>query len=254
MGLSFKWKKILFIHFINLATKNEIEQLVHRFELADFNKLISEIEYDVQQSLQNNLKCIYIVALVSIQHQYKLPNYLVKSLNDLKGLYSFIYNNSKKNYNEIWYYKIKECQACGRILFSDKDIYNQTIEIINGNTVRNLERGVYNFYFIAERINWGWSYRIRKSYISKNKTISNEYFTNILAKVFVSFEKRKDNLICLNTFFNSLGLDNYSFDFLLIDDVFHIIDWDTQNDKKVFDFLEKNNFKLWNDYYMNIEE
>ena len=34
--------------FFNLATKNEIEELVHRFEIKEYNKLIDSIQSELK--------------------------------------------------------------------------------------------------------------------------------------------------------------------------------------------------------------
>lgn len=252
MKLSFKWQKILLIHFFDLATKEEIEELVHRFEVKEYNKLIISIQNQLEKALSDQEKNIYIVTFVPITHQYILPDYIIKDLDDLHGLYDFIDNNIQKGYDEIWYFKKKKCQACGRIIFSDRDVYTQAVEIIDGDTVRNVENGKYSFYSYAYRVNWGWTYIAKKESFTAQRRISKTDFINIRTKVYLNIEKRKEKLMYLADFFNQQGIYNYSFDFLLIDDSFHIIDWDTDDDRKIFDYLEKKNFEQWDNYYENL--
>jgi len=241
--LSFKWQKILLLHFFDFASKIEIELLAHRFSLGNIDEMLYEIELDIK----NNGDCIYIVELVPVCHQYKLPNYMIRTVGDLSGVVKFVRNNQKRGFEEIWYYRKQEVQACGRILFSNIPLSNQTLEVIDGNTVRNLESKKCNFFFRADRIDWGWSYSIKESYFS----VENEVLAiNTLTKVFVEFEKQKTQVYHLGNFFRELGLHDFTLDFLLIKGILYIIDWDTGNDTKVFNYLNTNDFESWNDYYV----
>jgi len=243
MKLSFKWQKILLLHFFEFSTKNEIEQLAHRFNINAVDKMLDEIGLDIK----NNGNCVYIVELVPIFHKYKLPNYLIRTANDLLGVANFISDNLENGCKEIWYYRKQEMHACGRVLFSSSSLSNQTIEIIDGNTVRALETKKYSLYFRADRINWGWGYDVKESYFPDDKKALAQ---KLLTKVFVELEKQKTKVCDLERFFNDLGLNDFTIDFLLIKDVFYVIDWDTGNDMKVFNYLNTNDFESWNDYYM----
>jgi len=244
MELSFKWQKILLLHYFNFATKIEIERLAHRFSINAVDEMLNEIEFHIK----NNENCVFVIELIPIHHQYKLPNYLIKTAFDLSGVAGFIKDNNEKGYKEIWYYKKQEIQACGRILFSDRPLSNQVIEVIDGNTVRDLETKKYSFYFRATRIDWGWSYNIEECYLSDSKEASAR---NLLTNIFLKLEKQKTNVRHLRRFFNRLGLYDFTLDFLLIKGILYIIDWDTGNDKKVFSHLNNSGFNVWNEYYMN---
>lgn len=138
-------------------------------------------------------------------------------------------------------------------MFSDKDIYTQAAEIIDGNTVRNVENGGYTFYISAHRVDWGWRYILDKEVFSTQSQSTKDKCFNIQKEVYLNIEKRKEKLICLGDFFAQQGIFNYSFEFLLIDDFFHIIDWDTDDDKKIFEYLEEKKFGQWDEFYQNSE-
>lgn len=83
MEVSFKWQKILLMHFFGLATKSEIEEIVHRFDIREYDKLVDSIQSELYKKEEN----IFIVTVVPIMHQYNLPNYIITSPDDLHGLY-----------------------------------------------------------------------------------------------------------------------------------------------------------------------
>ena len=247
MDLSFKWQKILLLHFFNLATKAAIEEIAHRFSLDDVDVLIKHINKNITNSTE---ECVYVVELISVQHRYKLPTYIVKNQYDLTGIVEFVNKNHKINFSEIWYYRKPKIQACGRILFKEYPLYNQAIEIIEGDTIRAIETGEYKAYFRAERIGWGWQYKIMEHRISDGNKILKQYQQEILGKIFVEIENRKTQVENLSSIFQKWGLDVFTLDFILMNNRFYIIDWDTGNDKIVYQQLKASGFNDWNNYYM----
>jgi len=176
-----------------------------------------------------------------------LPNFQVTSIDDIQRIPKFINNNVLRQDAEIWFLKkqkgINREFASGRALFTNSFPDNQIVEMINGDSVRYLEKSDYTLYIRTERVNWGWNFQVNDikydtGEITDNSIISG--YKKAFSQICTDIECMRERIEMFRDYLCKFGISDLSLDFLFNGTSTQIIDWDTNNDKKILNSLNSN--------------
>ena len=229
----FKWKKKL---------------LLVKFGLTDYHCLIEEtvrLQSDKKTILRNllekELQCGQIcrIVLVPMEHQYKLPNYVVENENDLKGLEVFF--SSYKGYKEIWYFSDAinsqiNC-FCGRISYNWTGSGNQQIiEMVSGISPRKLEKYVpksqeMDYLRFIQRQGTRF-FLMDDVYLGINQ-YSIHGWLSCFGRLRQALDLQEENLRRFGYMFRRHEVLSFSLDFQVRGTTLTFIDWDSSNDLKI---------------------
>lgn len=235
--LNFKWSKKLILEKYHLVTYKELINDINRFSIYEAETLIKIIE----KELEYNSTRSYRVILVSSEHQYFLPNYVVEKKNDLCKLKKFIYSNV--GFQEIWYFcgesRASDETYAGRLSYTLENYnYLEIIELISGDNLRPLEK--YSLgnndidYIRLSRRSVETVYRIDWIQIESQCNLDNRWLkiVNTLKTYLNLYQTRLANFLNM---MKKYGITSFSVDFKMGEKGFQFIDWDTSYDEIVLD-------------------
>ena len=233
--LNFKWKKKLILEKYNLLTYKELINDINRFSIYEVETVIKIIKKELEC---NNTRS-YRVILVSSEHQYFLPNYIVRQEKDLCALKKFIYSNM--GFQEIWYFCGENSASnetyAGRLSYILENYnYVEIIELISGDNLRPLEKyslGKNDFDYIRlSRKNAETVYHIDWIQIKSQCNLDNRWLKSVNnLKTYLNIYKTK--LTNFLTMMRRHGITSFSVDFKMGEKGFQFIDWDTSCDEIV---------------------
>lgn len=232
--LTFKWQKKLVLEKYDLASYFDILSETNRFQI-DEDDLICKL---LEKELEHKKRISCRLVLVPGKHQYKLPNYVVRTVEDLNGVPAFLQN--KRQYQEIWYFT-EDIQETAQIISGRLSYhclcgnYTEYIELICSNTPRGIE--VYSpnsnteYMRVSRRIGEA-IYRIEAIQLGQTYTNESQWF-----QTFSLFKQKLSAYYTRLTNFRSAvwayGVNSMSLDFKLSKNRLSFIDWDTSDDNKV---------------------
>ena len=98
----FKWKKHLILPFFGLRTIENLKNDIHRYKKEDVNSLIEAIRMDMENGME---KSSYIIAFIPLQQEYKVPNVIINTIEDLEDFRQNYSENTNNKYTELWFFK-----------------------------------------------------------------------------------------------------------------------------------------------------
>lgn len=237
-----KWKKHLVLVEFGLKKQEELEKEIHRYSALRVNTLIEDIEKELKNNPNSGM---YIVSSIPSHDYYKLPNFCVSSMEDLKQFKTSLDNHFLDKFSEVWYCK-KPFEnghdvITGRISFDNRNWinsikYSHSIEQVWNCSHREIEKFNKNsdvIYLRASREGWARRYHIDDvrvpSIKDKNKVI--EGFRQTARNI----EANKEKIQEFEEYLKSIGIQELCLEYMLSKKGFSFIDWDTSNDKKVID-------------------
>lgn len=143
--------------------------------------------------------------------------------------------------------KNKEAFSIGRISISTlNQISNieqgQIVEQVWNTNHRTLEKYVERedvSYLRASRTDWGRRYSIDKIKASTAEDISKNRMISEFIESVKEIELRKEKIESMSQYLKKLGINEYSLEYLIEENRFSFIDWDSQDDLKVIEALIK---------------
>lgn len=234
--MTFKWKKKLLLENYGLAEYQRILNETNRFLYSEYNL--------VTKMLQKELKCktgnYFRLVLVPLEHQYKLPNYIITCEKELEQFEETV--KRSKSYQEIWYYRgdTKELlnTISGRIAYSWNGAETmEIIELVNGNNPRLIEKYTLenqNYdYMMAFRINNEKEYHIHSC--SSGVKYSEQEWNKCFNEIRIVLGNFRDKLQPFCNMIKSYGVYSLSLDFKWMNNTLSFIDWDTSNDMRILE-------------------
>ncbi|MBD5469007.1 MAG: hypothetical protein HDR21_12745 [Lachnospiraceae bacterium] len=223
MKCSFKYQKQKVLFFWGLREQYEFEKNVVVIEEPKAEKLKSKLQ-DIFVSFTAKYEKIIIIK-VPEKHEYKLPNLVIVSEEDVGNMDTFLADVEK--YQEVWIClkRKNEASVAGRFSIDWRTgIEKQVIELVEGNYPRNLEfvKQSENSFCVWTRCNWNTRYlEMEDSQICDDVTKQ-----CVLRSIERKREQFEEFCACAET----SGICSVSFDFIFSNGKFVIIDWDTEND------------------------
>lgn len=232
--LSFKWKKKLILEKYDLTSYFDILTETNRFQIDEVDLILKLLKKELEY--KNRISCRII--LVPAKHQYKLPNYVVRTEKDLNGVPEFLQN--KHQYQEIWYFT-EDIQENAQVISGRlsyhllRGSYMEYIELICSNTPREIEayspksnteymrvsRGIGETIYRIEAIQLGQTYKSEAQWL--------QTFFLFRQKLSAYY----DRLEHFRSAVWAYGINSMSLDFKLLGNHLYFIDWDTSDDSKI---------------------
>lgn len=224
----------------------DLQSEIHRYQYSDIQKVIMDIKSDMQcNEGKNNL---YTISLVKNDQLHKLPNVNITNWKELKDFYQKYY--LVKEFSEIWVCKKKlnkgQNFSVGRISFETRDQRNsvdyQTIEQVWNVSHRDIEGYTNQYekaYLRASRIAWGMRYSIEQLNNPKDNYLVKEQMISQFTEVVKEIERRREKIENFEVYLKILEINQFSLEYLLQEGKFLFIDWDSQNDLKAINGMNR---------------
>lgn len=248
----FKWKKHLILPFFGLRNFDDVKREIHRYKSRELERLVDDIKQDMMKA---ECKCAYLISFVPIQQEYKLPNVMIKTVEQLEKFYSEnCCTNIGNKYTEIWFFKKniskESSNLVGRISFNLREVNEQvksiecaqTLEQVWNANHREIEKynGEKRLNFIAaSRMGWNRRYKINEVSIPMKLHLNIKNILKDFRKVTMQIESYRENIEEFCEYLKSLGINEVSLEYMMSNGEFSFIDWDSPNDKKVVNSLIK---------------
>ena len=97
-----KWIKHKILTIWNLRDDEELNATIHRYHISDYEECLKKIEKELSTSAE---MVVYIIKLVYRKSVYKLPNFMIRSREDIALCRDKLKNIKEKQVIEIWYCK-----------------------------------------------------------------------------------------------------------------------------------------------------
>lgn len=231
-----KWIKHEILTVWNLRDKGELNSMIHRYCIDEYEKCLQKIDKELSISTG---EYVYIIKLVYRNSVYKLPNFLIQNRQDIINCRDKIENIKEKQFVEIWYCKnvLQKETVYGRMLLSLDELFPRIVtrkmEIVWGNSARMIERYPNLEYAFATVETEGWRKEFRIIDViqaDKSKVEIQEMIVTLLDLI----SNYQERIINFGKFIKECGCSLLCIEFLYIkDEKFTIIDWDSDNDMKV---------------------
>ena len=232
--LTFKWKKKLVLEKYDLTSYFDILAETNRFQIDEDDLILKLLKKELGREEQISCRLV----MVPTKHQYKLPNYVIRTAEDLNGVPAFFQN--KHQYQEIWYFTEDSQEYAqvisGRISYHWlRDDYVEYIELICGNTPREIEAYSLNSDSEYMRVSRGVGktiYRVEAIQLGQTYTSEDQWM-----QTFLLFRQKlsvyNSRLAHFRSAIKANGISSMSLDFKLSRNRLSFIDWDTSDDSKI---------------------
>lgn len=233
-SLSFKWKKKLLLEKYALASYFDILTETNRFQIDEDVLILKLLEKELEREEPTSCRLVMVPA----KHQYKLPNYVVRTTEDLNGVPAFFQN--KHPYQEIWYFT-EDNQEHTQVISGRLSYhwwcgnYMEYIELICANTPREIEAYSLNSNTEYMRVSRGageTAYRVEAIQLGQTYTSEAQWL-----QTFLLFRQKLSvynaHLAHFRAVIMSYGINSISLDFKLSRNRLLFIDWDTSDDSKI---------------------
>ncbi len=231
-----KWIKHKILTIWNLRDDEELNATIHRYHISDYEECLKKIEKELSTSAE---MVVYIIKLVYRKSVYKLPNFMIRSREDIALCRDKLKNIKEKQVIEIWYCKnvLDREKVYGRMQFSLDELFPRIVvrrmEIVWGDSARMIERypNLDCAFAAVEIAGWGKNFRvIDMIQADKSKTEIKEMI-DMLLNILSNYQSR---IINLGEFVNESGCLSLCIEFSYTKEgKFTIIDWDSDNDMNV---------------------
>lgn len=240
-----KWKKHLTLVEFGLKRENDLNREIKRYHSNEILKLIDDLYQNFEMDDSDSA---YIISLIPNIDYFKLPNYLVKSKEQIDGILEFA-ENKKGSFSEIWCCEKSRRKGMdnviGRIALKTNMNYapnesEHMIEQVWSINHRDIER-----YSLSTKMNYlrtsrdGWHRRYYLDSINIVNPDDKEIILNDFFCVVKNIEDKRDKIENLLEYLKQIDISEISLEYMLNGDKFKFIDWDTSNDKKVIDSIFK---------------
>lgn len=237
--LTFKWKKKLILEKYDLVSYFDVLTDINRFQIDEVDLILKLLARELEHGGQISCR----IVLVPLNHQYKLPNYVVRTAEDLDRVPAFLQNRHR--YQEIWYFT-EEIQENAQVISGRLSYhwlgssYMEYIELICSNTPREIETyspKTNTEYMRASRGVGETIYRIEAIQLGQSYTSEEQWF-----QTFSLFRRKLSAYhACLEHFQSVVwahGVNSMSLDFKLSGNRLYFLDWDTSDDSKILNSIE----------------
>lgn len=224
----------------------DLQSEIHRYQYWDIEKVIMDIKSDMQSDEgRNNL---YTISLVKNDQLHKLPNINITNWQELKDFYQKY--SLVKEFSEIWVCKKKSNNkqnfSVGRISFETRNqrnsVDNQNIEQVWNVSHRDIENYTNQYekaYLRASRMAWGMRYSIEELNIPKDNYLDKKQMISQFTEVVKEIERKREKIENFEEYLKELGIAQFSLEYLLQEGKFLFIDWDSQNDLKAINGMNR---------------
>lgn len=251
----FKWKKHLVLPFFGLRSIEDVESEIHRYKKQDLDCLVDDIKKDMIKAEDKNS---YLISFVPLQQEYKLPNITVCSIEQLEEFKKDISVNKNNKFTEIWFFKKmtnkNSSNLVGRISFNLRDVNGQVESLkcaqileqvwhINHREIERYNKESRTIFITASRMGWNRKYKIDDILIPKGVEVKKEDILKALSKAIIQIEANRENIEIFCEYVKKLGINEVSLEYMISNEKFSFIDWDSPNDKKIVNSIIKNRFK-----------
>ena len=227
-----KWKKYEILMKYGLTTENVIRDQVNRYVKNDIGVVCSDIKKDM---IKNPNEHAYIIKLVPLILKPKLKNFIIRTNEDIEVFSEKVLSFS--GFEEIWWCKTKLSGGKapdGRMYInngSNTNDISQCVEQVWAETARKLEQiGSGVPYVVANRISWGFNYKIKSFNIGDEEL----HVFHIILK---ELETKKNNIQMLSDDLLNICIPCMSIEYKAMNGKVHIVDWDSSDDKKALNLL-----------------
>ena len=237
-----KYKKHLAMVFLGLKSQEELDEDLMRFNVADANKLILAVKNKIKNS---RVPISYLLSLIPRNNFHNLPNFVVNSEEDLAQLSDFL--KSYPSTDEIWCFRKEKEGSIGRLAIQS-NFGEQLVEQVWSTNHRELEH--YNDtsgvpIITANRERWHTPYKI--NFIKNIDRVQKDRCNLEFIESVKNIERQREKIEDIESFFKSIGIEEFSLEYRFDSRGFGFIDWDTPNDIRVLNsgdirFLEQ--FKM----------
>lgn len=231
---TFKWKKKLVLEKYDLATYFDILAETNRFSIDESDLILKLLEKELERKKQISCRLVMVPA----KHQYKLPNYVVHTAEDLIGVPEFLQN--KRQYQEIWYFtedsQEHDQAISGRLSYHwQYDNCMEYIELIRSDTPRGIDtyslKSNTEYMRVSRKVGKA-IYRVEAIQLGQTCTSEEQW-----QKTFELFKQKlsvyDSRLAHFRSAIKAYGINSMSLDFKLSGDRLFFIDWDTPDDSKI---------------------
>lgn len=229
----YKWIKHCVLVQWNLRTKENLVNTIIRFKKEDLNELLDEIKDDV---IKNPNKYAYIIKLVYRYEYYKLPNIIIRKVEDLLKVKDEMKKYDIDRVEEVWYCKnLVENNRCifGRVLLQHDDLSPLfspiKMEFAWNSSARIIERFplVDSSFVSAKKSSWASNVEYESMLVIDK---SKDELINTTEKIFYSLSKNYSKINDFCQYAYSCGCKYVCLEFKYENDMIHFIDWDSDND------------------------
>lgn len=234
-----KWKKMQLLVQFGLRSATELTESIQRYKYHDIEAIASFCT----QKLSLGISIIIIA--VSQQYERALPNYYIDSYDALKVFVNNDYRKLDSKYIELWCcpQSSKGKKFFGRLNMSVNDINAPMyLEVIWATSARAIDRydGNYDYRLESFSLDGNDSKTIRSS----KRELQEISFSITFGKIKEKICERLPIVFMFAKRLDSIQIKMLCIEFVFLDDVMSIIDFDTEDDDRVLQFFSKSPKKL----------
>jgi hypothetical protein len=219
---------------------SELERDIRRFGINDTDSLLHQLQGELQHDADSRKSSLYVVKLVSLNQAGQLPNLRVQTPEDLINFAKFF--RSSGGFVEIWYCRTVIDQdtfsVAGRFSFYYNDMpRSQVVEQVwrcSPRLIESFSDSASFPYARASRSEWGRHYTIEAIHSPKSSPIPLKDQEAQLRHSFLYLERAQKPIRSFLHFAECRGIESISLEYKIVDTKLSIIDWDTNNDAKLF--------------------
>lgn len=225
-----KWEKYRLLFKYNLASEDDINAQIKRYNRQQKDQVFTDILDDMKQSLS---EATYVIKLVPKELRLKLTNFSLQDQSQLLKTISSLSSNTE-NYVEVWWCKTAISQGSGihgrfYINSGGTTDVSQCIEQVWAGTARKIEKiGDGTPFLFARRLWWGRNYQIQNGNLASiNPSIALKHFYDIARQI----EEKRYEFEQLSQDAFHLNINSLCMEYKLIDGKVYVVDWDSPDDK-----------------------
>lgn len=235
-GTPMKWRKHLVLVTWRLREKQNLLESIHRYCFINFSVCMNDIKAEIVNAPG---EYTFIIKLVYQNEFYKLPNFLVKSIEDLSGISRKFETINAQLFSEIWYCKNRtnSCETIfGRLLIDNTELFPSicpiSIDMVWDSSARSIEKypDMGCPFVSIHRRNWNAEPQF-ETVVSYRHDF--EKMTGAAQKVVRHISAYTSEIRHFAEYIFSCGCNHLSIEFSYIDGVLNFIDWDSDNDLRV---------------------
>ena len=228
-----KWKKHLVLVEWGLREKSHLFNTIKRYKVKDYNECLEDIRNSLEQ---DKADYAYIIKLVYKTTFHKLPNIIIKNIDDLNKAKKTLSNSDLSIFDEIWYCRniIKKNDAVfGRLLIGNNYLFPNNAHIVYEMVWDSSARSIEKYpnmncpFAAAYRNNWNAPIQINEIISSGS---NEEEMKNEVIEIIKHTSRYQNAIKDFGRFVFSCGCQYFNIEFTYYQGDLKFIDWDSDND------------------------